>query len=150
MKRILLIICLVLIQGIDTSLTKYCFILTGLWWIGFSQYTYARLPDVSLNKAKQKNNVIFCETRLAPARPKSQKQKPLTRVIIYFFGALGTYFKDKILKKIIFPSKELNQKKLNKFFKTSKINYTKIQKVLFCSVVPKSFNLIKKYLSNKT
>ena len=58
--------------------------------------------------------------------------------------------RNKIIKKINFPSKELNQKKLNKFFKTSKINYTKIQKVLFCSVVPKSFNLIKKYLSNKT
>ena len=38
----------------------------------------------------QKNNVVFCETRLAPARPKSTKQKPLTRVMIYFFGALGT------------------------------------------------------------
>ena len=38
----------------------------------------------------QKNNVIFCETRLAPARPKSQKQKPLTRMVVYFFGALGT------------------------------------------------------------
>ena len=38
----------------------------------------------------QKTNVVFCETRLAPARPKSQKKKPLTRVIIYFFGALGT------------------------------------------------------------
>nr|YP_010208241.1 hypothetical protein Ycf41 [Pseudo-nitzschia multistriata]UBA15254.1 hypothetical protein Ycf41 [Pseudo-nitzschia multistriata] len=38
----------------------------------------------------QKNNVVFCESRLAPARPKSQKKKPLTRVIIYFFGALGT------------------------------------------------------------
>jgi len=37
----------------------------------------------------KKSRVIFCETRLAPARPKSQKQKPLTRVIIYFFGALG-------------------------------------------------------------
>ena len=38
----------------------------------------------------QKTSVIFCETRLAPARPKSQKKKPLTRVIIYFFGTLGT------------------------------------------------------------
>ena len=37
-----------------------------------------------------KTSVIFCETRLAPARPKSQKQKPLTRVVIYFFGTLGT------------------------------------------------------------
>ena len=77
---------------------------------------------------------------------------------MYILGDIGNTetkiflvsFKDKILKKFIFPSKELNQKKLNKFFKTSKINYTKIQKVLFCSVVPKSFNLIKKYLSNKT
>jgi len=77
---------------------------------------------------------------------------------MYILGDIGNTetkiflvsFKDKILKKIIFPSKELNQKKLNKFFKSSNINYTKIQKVLFCSVVPKSFNLIKKYLSNKT
>ena len=38
----------------------------------------------------QKTSVVFCETRLAPARPKSQKKKPLTRVIIYFFGTLGT------------------------------------------------------------
>ena len=38
----------------------------------------------------EKTNVIFCETRLAPAQPKSQKKKPLTRVIIYFFGHLGT------------------------------------------------------------
>lgn len=37
----------------------------------------------------KKSRVIFCETRLAPARPKSRKRKPLTRVIIYFFGALG-------------------------------------------------------------
>ena len=38
----------------------------------------------------EKSRVIFCETRLAPARPKSRKQKPLARVIVYFFGALGT------------------------------------------------------------
>ena len=37
----------------------------------------------------RKSKVIFCEARLAPARPKSRKRKPLTRIIIYFFGALG-------------------------------------------------------------
>jgi single-stranded DNA-binding protein len=37
----------------------------------------------------KKSRVIFWETRLAPARPKSQKRKPLTRIIIYFFGALA-------------------------------------------------------------
>ena len=37
----------------------------------------------------RKSKVIFCEARLAPGRPKSRKRKPLTRIIIYFFGALG-------------------------------------------------------------
>ena len=36
-----------------------------------------------------KNRVIFCEARLAPARPKSRKKKPLTPVMLYFFGSLG-------------------------------------------------------------
>lgn len=36
-----------------------------------------------------KNRVIFCEAVSAPARPKSRKKKPLTRVVIYFFGSLG-------------------------------------------------------------
>ena len=58
--------------------------------------------------------------------------------------------KDKIIKKITFPSKNLNQKKLSKYFSLLKPNYQKIDKILFCSVVPKSFNLIKKFLSKKT
>ena len=57
--------------------------------------------------------------------------------------------KNKILKKIIFLTKDINQKKLEKNFKNLKIDYKKIEKILFCSVVPKSFNLIKKYLFKK-
>ena len=58
--------------------------------------------------------------------------------------------KNKILKKIIFSTNEINKKKLEKNFKNLKIDYKKIEKILFCSVVPKSFNLIKKYLIKKT
>ena len=54
---------------------------------------------------------------------------------------------NKILKKIIFLTKDINQKKLKKNFK---IDFKKIEKILLCSVVPKSFNLIKKYLIKKT
>tara|TARA_A100001015_G_scaffold30055_1_gene33493 strand:+ start:528 stop:1265 length:738 start_codon:yes stop_codon:yes gene_type:complete len=54
---------------------------------------------------------------------------------------------NKILKKIIFLTKDINQKKLKKNFK---IDFKKIEKILFCSVVPKSFKLIKKYLIKKT
>jgi len=47
--------------------------------------------------------------------------------------------KNKILKKIIFSTNDINQKKLEKNFKNLKIDYKKIEKILFCSVVPKSF-----------
>ena len=57
--------------------------------------------------------------------------------------------KNKIVKKIIFLSKSVNNKQLNSLFKTNKIQINKIEKILFCSVVPKTFNLIKKYLSKK-
>ena len=57
--------------------------------------------------------------------------------------------KKKILKKIIFPTKNINQKKFEKNLKNLKLDYRKIEKILFCSVVPKSFNLIKKCLSKK-
>jgi len=39
---------------------------------------------------------------------------------------------------------------LNKFFNNSKSDYKNVKKILFCSVVPKSFNLIKSFLSKKT
>jgi type III pantothenate kinase len=56
---------------------------------------------------------------------------------------------NKITKKLNIPTKDINQTKLDKLFNNSKIDYTKIKKLLFCSVVPKSFNLIKKFLSKK-
>ncbi len=58
--------------------------------------------------------------------------------------------KNKIIKKINFPSKKLDYKKLNKYFNSFGLNYKRINKILFCSVVPKSFTLIKKFLSKKT
>ena len=57
--------------------------------------------------------------------------------------------KNKILKKITFLSKSVNNKKLNNLFKKNKIELNKIEKVLFCSVVPKTFSIIKKFLSKK-
>ena len=57
---------------------------------------------------------------------------------------------DRIIKKLILSSKDINHTKLDKLFANFKIDYKKIKKILFCSVVPKSFNIIKKYLSKKT
>ena len=58
--------------------------------------------------------------------------------------------KDKILKKICLSSKLMTNAILNKKIKTLTKNFKNIEKILFCSVVPKKFNLIKKFLSKKT
>ena len=57
---------------------------------------------------------------------------------------------NRIIKKLILSSKDINHSKLDKLFANFKIDYKQIKKILFCSVVPKSFNIIKKYLSKKT
>jgi len=56
--------------------------------------------------------------------------------------------KNKILKNINFPTKKINNKILKSKFKLLISDFKKIKKILFCSVVPKSFNLIKKFLFN--
>ena len=57
--------------------------------------------------------------------------------------------KDQIIKGISFSSKKINDRVLNSNFNSLTKDYSKIEKVLFCSVVPKSFSLIKKFLHKK-
>jgi type III pantothenate kinase len=57
---------------------------------------------------------------------------------------------NKIIKKLTLPSKNINYVKLDRLFVNFKIDYRRLKKILFCSVVPKSFNIIKKFLSKKT
>ena len=58
--------------------------------------------------------------------------------------------RNKIIKKISFSSKEITINKLKKIFNKNKFKFKDVKKILFCSVVPKSFILIKKFLSEKT
>ena len=55
--------------------------------------------------------------------------------------------KNKIINNTSFPSKKINNKILKLRFKFLEKNFSKIEKILFCSVVPNSFNRIKKFLS---
>ncbi len=56
--------------------------------------------------------------------------------------------KNKIIKKILIPSKGKKLDILNKHFK--KFQFSKLKKILFCSVVPSTFKEIKDYFSKKT
>lgn len=44
-SSLLLIICLALIIGISKEFTRYTFLLVGIWWIGFAQITFKKLPN---------------------------------------------------------------------------------------------------------
>ena len=62
---ILLIICLIMIMkyewfGFEDEgfPTRFSFVLTGIWWMGFSQYTYRYLPKGN-KKQKMTRNLLF-------------------------------------------------------------------------------------------
>ena len=54
----------------------------------------------------------------------------------------------KIIKKILLPSKGKKITKLNRYFKG--FEFSKVNKILFCSVVPSKFKELKNYFSKKT
>ncbi len=59
---ILLIVCLVLIQGGffegEKLPTQISFVLVGVWWIGFAQYTYAYLPMGTKKDSSDVQNIF--------------------------------------------------------------------------------------------
>jgi UMF1 family MFS transporter len=59
---ILLLICLAMVLLVDESkaiqMMRYSFVLVGIWWIGFSQYTYYFLPN-HRNDKKLHVDIIF-------------------------------------------------------------------------------------------
>ena len=77
---------------------------------------------------------------------------------MYILGDIGTSetkvflinSKNKIIKTTSFPSKKISNKILNPKFNFLVRDFRTIKKVLFCSVVPKSFYIIKKFLKKKT
>ena len=58
--------------------------------------------------------------------------------------------KDKILKKTSLPSNLMTSSILNKKFRILIKDFNKIEKILFCSVVPKNFKFVKRFISKKT
>jgi len=89
---ILLLICLAMIMGYETFgfeskdvPTRLSFILTGIWWIIFSQYTYFHLPKGN-KKEKFTRNLIFNGFKeLLKIWKKVKVDIPLKRYLSAFF-----------------------------------------------------------------
>lgn len=62
---ILLVLCLVLIQGITddeelrTKIIRVTFLITGAWWFGFSQYSFKHLPQFGAINSKLPKDLVL-------------------------------------------------------------------------------------------
>ena len=92
-SMLLLLICLGIIMGIDKSYTRISFLLVGLWWVGFSQYTYRVLPNNVYNKTPEPGyiwrgfrelKVVFQEFR------KTNRLKKYLRSFFFFNTGVQT------------------------------------------------------------
>lgn len=116
---LLLIFSLVLVQkpewfGISdpTLAPRITFVMAGLWWLGFAQFTYRRLPNNIFNH-KPENDYLwkgFLELKMVWYSLKSQPQLRIF-LIAFFFLSVGV--QTIILMAGIFGSRELGLPTIN-------------------------------------
>ncbi len=106
-SMILLVICLGIIMGIGKEYTKYCFLLVGLWWSGFSQITYAALPNNVYNKKPEKGIIGKGFKELLSVMKSFHSNLDLKRYLFSFFF-FNTGVQTVMLMATIFASKEVD------------------------------------------
>lgn len=102
----LLIICLAMIMFIDKSLTKYSFILVGLWWILFSQYTFRRLPSNVYDRKKEKGVIWKGFKELKKVFVEFKEIKILKRFLTSFFF-FNTGVQTVMLMAVLYAKREI-------------------------------------------
>ncbi|WP_107039321.1 MFS transporter [Brumimicrobium mesophilum] len=106
-SMILLVLCLAMIMLGDPSYTKYSFILVGLWWMGFAQFTFRRLPH-NVYKRDVKSGYIFKGVQELKGVFKEFRQtKRLQRYLLSFFF-FNTGVQTVMLMAVVFAKKEID------------------------------------------
>ncbi len=107
-SSLLLIICLVLIMVFHVK-AKFSFLLVGIWWVGFAQYTFKHLPNHNRSNAiKNKQNVIAKGFKELIAVAKQLKHHlQLKRFLSsYFFFNMGV--QTVMVVAVLFARKEID------------------------------------------
>ena len=110
---LLLIFSLILVQKPDwfgitdpTLAPRITFVLVGLWWLGFAQFTYRRLPSNVYNHKPEKDYIWKGFLELKQVWKSLSSQKQLRNFLIaFFFLSIGV--QTIILMAGIFGSQEL-------------------------------------------
>ncbi|MEX6625486.1 MFS transporter [Tenacibaculum salmonis] len=115
---ILLIINLIMIQkpelfGITSGMaSRISFVMVGLWWIGFAQITFKKLPDDIYNKQPDNDYIWKGYRELKTVYKEVLNYPTLKRFLIsFFFLSIGV--QTIILMAAIFGSSELNLSTFN-------------------------------------
>lgn len=83
-SSLLLIVCLVLLQGFEMPV-KWVFVITGAWWIGFAQFTFMVLPNNVYNKQPEGNRFLKGFKELNKVFKELKDQYNLKRYLAAFF-----------------------------------------------------------------
>ena len=84
-SAILLIICLVAFKFLEIMPAKFSFVLVGVWWIGFSHYTYAYLPTLPSKELNSGSRLTKGFQELYGVWKEVKINKQLKRYLVAFF-----------------------------------------------------------------
>lgn len=110
---ILQLICFVFVLltpfGMTTgSASQLSFLLTGIWWFGFSQITFARLPKGTPVKEFQPNNIITNGFKELAKVWNQAKQMPLLKRFLCSFFLYSMGVQTVMLAATLFASQEIH------------------------------------------
>ena len=110
-SMVLLIVSLSMIMSTDDGAQKleymrYAFVFVGLWWIGFSQFTYRALPNNVYGKKPEKGYVWRGFRELKLVFKEFRRTKRLKRYLFAFFF-FNTGVQTVMLMATIFANKEI-------------------------------------------
>lgn len=109
-SMLLLIICLVLMKALPEDMrmpAKFCFILVGLWWIGFAQITYRVLPNTTSDRVREKGYIWKGFTELKKVFKEFRTILRLRRYLTAFFF-FNTGVQTVMLMATYFAKKEIS------------------------------------------
>tara|TARA_B110000046_G_scaffold15690_3_gene15078 strand:+ start:10891 stop:12192 length:1302 start_codon:yes stop_codon:yes gene_type:complete len=105
-SSVLLILNLVAIMGFDMP-AKYAFLSVAVWWIGFSQYTYAYLPNASYSDKPKENKFTKGFKELKKVWGELKELTTLKRYLGSFFVySMGV--QTVMIMATLFAAKEIN------------------------------------------
>lgn len=92
--------------GSEMEAMRISFVLVGLWWIGFSQYTYKYLPDFK-NSNKITTNVFFSGFRELKKVWKELKNHPVLKKYLVAFFTYSMAVQTVMIIAVYFGEKEI-------------------------------------------